>query len=177
MRFLGPRSLSSLLKTALDVVYYGLFVLTVLIFLAVLCLLSVPTLASDVVKRIHVDDLAIVTMGVGEQALILAAFGFSLAGYVAVMRWTRQIFRTLADGDVFHPDNTRRLRLIGFGLGGVEIFGYGARAFASQALGLPLEASYGLRAVTTWFSVLVVFVLAEVFKEGARLRAEADLTI
>jgi hypothetical protein len=31
--------------------------------------------------------------------------------------------------------------------------------------------------VTTWFSVLVVFVLAEVFKEGARLRQEADLTI
>ena len=30
---------------------------------------------------------------------------------------------------------------------------------------------------TAWFSVLVVFVLAEVFREGARLRREAELTI
>jgi hypothetical protein len=31
--------------------------------------------------------------------------------------------------------------------------------------------------LTSWFSVLVVFVLAEVFREGARLRREAELTI
>ena len=30
---------------------------------------------------------------------------------------------------------------------------------------------------TAWFAVLVVFVLAEVFREGARLRREAELTI
>ncbi len=30
---------------------------------------------------------------------------------------------------------------------------------------------------TAWFAVLVVFVLAEVFREGARLRSEAELTI
>ena len=39
---------------------------------------------------------------------------------------------------------------------------------ANQAGGLNL---------TTWFAVLVVFVLAEVFREGARLRREAELTI
>ena len=31
--------------------------------------------------------------------------------------------------------------------------------------------------VTAWFAVLIVFVLAEVFREGARLRREAELTI
>jgi hypothetical protein len=31
--------------------------------------------------------------------------------------------------------------------------------------------------LTPWFSVVVVFVLAEVFREGARLRREAELTI
>ncbi len=30
---------------------------------------------------------------------------------------------------------------------------------------------------TAWFSVLVVFVLAEVFREGARLAAKPELTI
>jgi hypothetical protein len=31
--------------------------------------------------------------------------------------------------------------------------------------------------LTTWFAVLVIIVLAEVFREGARLRGEAELTI
>jgi len=31
--------------------------------------------------------------------------------------------------------------------------------------------------LTAWFAVLVVFVLAEVFREGARLRRDAQLTI
>ncbi len=31
--------------------------------------------------------------------------------------------------------------------------------------------------LTTWFAVLVILVLAEVFREGARLRREAELTI
>jgi hypothetical protein len=31
--------------------------------------------------------------------------------------------------------------------------------------------------LTTWFAVLVIFVLAEVFREGARLRGDAELTI
>ena len=31
--------------------------------------------------------------------------------------------------------------------------------------------------LTAWFAILVVFVLAEVFREGARLRQDAELTI
>ena len=31
--------------------------------------------------------------------------------------------------------------------------------------------------LTTWFAVLVIIVLAEVFREGARLRRDAELTI
>lgn len=173
MRFLGPRSISSLLKTALDVVYYGLFSLVFLVVVAAVCLLSVPNLAAEVVQRLNVSP----DLGAGSQAVMLLAFGVSLSGYLLIMHWTRQVFHTLAEGDVFHPDNTRRLRWIGFGLGALEIFGYIARAFAEGVYHLHFEPVYGLRAVTTWFSVMVVFVLAEVFKEGARLRREADLTI
>ena len=48
-----------------------------------------------------------------------------------------------------------------------------ARRAAGRARGAPAG---GLN-LTTWFAVLVVFVLAEVFREGARLRREAELTI
>ena len=173
MRFLGPRSISSLLKTALDVVYYGLFTLVAGVFIAAVCLLSVPNLAQEVVRRLNIAG----SVGAGEQALILVAFGLSLCGYLLITHWTRYVFQTLAEGDAFHPDNTKRLRWIGFGLAGLEIFGYLTRFVAEGVFHLRFEPIYGLRAVTAWFSVLVVFVLAEVFKEGARLRQEADLTI
>jgi len=173
MRFLGPRSIASLLKTALDVVYYGLYTLIFGAAAAVICVLSVPNLASEVVRRLNIGA----ELSAGSQAVMLIAFGISLGGYLLVMRWTRAIFRTLADGDVFHADNTLRLRSIGIALAALEVFGYVARAVASGIFHLQFEPIYGLRAVTMWFLVLVVFVLAEVFKEGARLRREADLTI
>ncbi|MGZ3299146.1 MAG: DUF2975 domain-containing protein, partial [Asticcacaulis sp.] len=149
MRFLGPRSISSLLKTALDVVYFGLFTLVIGVFLAAICLVSIPSLASEVVRRLNIA----ITLGAGSQALIFLAFGVSLSGYLVITHWTRQVFHTLAEGNVFHPENTRRLRWIGFGLAGLEIFGYLARFFAESVLHLHFAPVYGLRAVTAWFSV------------------------
>jgi hypothetical protein len=177
MRFLGPRSLSSLLKTALTVVYFGLMLFSALIFIALLFLLSLPARTSEIIRQTPLVIPGSDGLGQWPLAFFLLAFGLTFIGYLMITRWTRQVFSTLADGDVFHPDNTRRLRLIGFGLGLVEVFGYGARLTAEHVLGVRMEPAYGLRAVSTWFSVLVVFVLAEVFKEGARLRAETDLTI
>lgn len=173
MRFLGPRSISSLLKTALDVVYYGLYVVVAVTVLAALGLLVVPNLAIEVARPLNV----VTHLSAASQALILLAFGVSLSGYVLIMHWTRQMLATLAEGNVFHPDNTSRLRWIGTGLAALEIFGYAARFVAESLFHVSFEPFYGLRAVTTWFAVLVVFVLAEVFKEGARLRKEADFTI
>lgn len=173
MRLLGPRSISSLLKTAIDVVYYGLYSLIFVVVVAAVCLLSVPNLASESVRRFHIAG----DLSAGSLTVMFVAFGLSLAGYLVIMHWTRKIFQTLAAGDVFHPDNTIRLRWIGFGLGAMEIFSYVVRAGASGIFHVHFEPIYGLRAVTTWFAVLVVFVLAEVFKEGARLRQEVDHTI
>lgn len=177
MRLLGPRSISSLLKTAIDVVYFGIITLVIVVLLAIVALLSVPNLAAQVVNELHLGASLDHIPGAGSQALMLLAFGLSLGGYLLIMRLTRQVFQTLADGNVFHPENTRRLRFIGIGLAGIEIFSYGARLLAQGLFSINFEPVYGLRAVTTWFSVLVVFVLAEVFREGARLQREADLTI
>jgi len=177
MRFLGPRSISSLLKTALDVVYYGLFSVVISLAIIILALISVPTLAKNVL--LHIATLAPLaqSLHIVTVALILLAYGISLSGYLVVMALTRQVFLTLAEGNVFHSDNTRRLRLMGFCLGGVEIFGYATRLFTEKVMHVPLGTGYGLRTVSAWFSILVVFVLAEVFREGAKLRKEADLTI
>ncbi|WP_140984240.1 DUF2975 domain-containing protein [Asticcacaulis tiandongensis] len=171
MRFLGPGSISSILKIALDAVYYAVFALLAALCVAILTLLSVPALAEQVTARVQVD------MDASDQVLLLLIFGLALNGYLVIVLWMRQVFRTLAEGDVFHPANVWRLRLIGIALGVLEIYSYLSRTLVEALLNMPVEPVYGMRAVTAWVSVLVVFVLAEVFKEGARLRAEANLTI
>ena len=78
-------------------------------------------------------------------------------------------------GDPFHPDNVGRLRLIGLILAALELGRYAVWGISAWLPGVrEVRPSFSL---TAWFSVLVVFVLAEVFREGARLRREAELTI
>ena len=79
-------------------------------------------------------------------------------------------------GDPFHPDNVRRLRVVGGILAALEIGRY-AFAALTRVLMRDEQVVDGSFTLTAWFSVLVVFVLAEVFREGARLRREAELTI
>jgi hypothetical protein len=61
-------------------------------------------------------------------------------------------------------------------LAALELGRYAFWAFSVWLLPLVAKDQPSL-SLTAWFSVLVVFVLAEVFREGARLRREAELTI
>jgi len=175
MRALGPGSVSSFLKIILDVVFAALWIgvaILALITLAALLLSFNPDLLAKVRLDGEVAEVAergpLLTAG-------LAAVAAYLGGILVIVGSLRRIFMTLTAGDPFHPDNVARLRLIGLMLAGLEL---GRYAFWAASSLLPAvnsdEPSMNL---TAWFSVLVVFVLAEVFREGARLRREAELTI
>ena len=179
MRFLGPRSLSSLIKTALDVLYSGLLIVLIIDIVGLIGVISMPNLAMEAAQQSqlgpNVGSARALTPR--DMAMVMGAFAVSLGGYVLILRWMRQIFVTMAEGAIFHAANVWRLRFIGFGLAGLELFGDGVRLMINHVSGLEVEAGYGMRAVTTWFSVMVVFVLAEVFREGARLSRESELTV
>jgi hypothetical protein len=85
---------------------------------------------------------------------------------------------TVAAGDPFLSVNADRLRTVAWCLLGIQLcdIGFGiAGAIMDTAAGERISAwSPGL---TGWIAVLLVFVLARVFREGARLREEAELTI
>src|SRR4029453_15610831 len=100
----------------------------------------------------------------------------SIGGGRVIVDALRRIFMTLTAGDPFHPDNVRRLRLIG---GMLAALGLGRSVGGGVGPLVPVNkgAQAGGFNPPAWFSVLVVFVLAEVFREGARLRREAELTI
>ena len=174
MRAFGPGSVSSFLKIILDVVFFalwaGLIVLGLITVVALLVSFN-PDLLSGVNIRTErgLPDAAVMSGG-------LLAFVLSLAGVLVIVHSLRQIFATLTAGDPFHPDNIRRLRLIGVMLAALEFGRYVVWAIGAWIMpGVSREQPHFN--LTAWFSVLVVFVLAEVFREGARLRREAELTI
>lgn len=174
MRALGPGSVSSFLKIILDVVYAALWVGVVaasLMVVAALLFTFNPGLLDDV--SLSSGQLAsrwpAVTGG-------LAAASLYMGGVLVIVGCLRRIFVTLTAGDPFHPDNVRRLRLIGVILAALELGRYAVWAIGAWLLPGVNKVEPNM-SLTAWFSVLVVFVLAEVFREGARLRREAELTI
>ena len=175
MRALGPGSVSSLLKIILDVVFVALWIgaaVVGLLLLGGLLLSFNPDLIASM--ALSVNGIALVK----QWPLVMAALiggTLYLSGILIIVARLRQIFATLMAGDPFHPDNISRLRIIGLALGSLELVRYAVR-LASDILDLGIKKDGGF-SLTAWFSVLVVFVLAEVFREGARLRQEAELTI
>lgn len=177
LRTLGPRSVSTLLKIALDVAYVLLTIITGLMLILFVVGAFIPLQDLNVTIT---DDSGGKAMPL-TRTLIVFALG-SLTAYfgsfLLILGHLRKIFRTLTIGDPFQPANVRRLRQIGLILavvtGGVWLVqGMVATRFAPGVMD-PQGIS---ELLTPIFSVLVVFVLAEVFREGARLRRESELTI
>jgi len=177
MRAMGPGSVSSLLKIALDVVFVALWaVIGVLLMVAVAALLfpigqnlTFTREIDGAVREIHLTKPVLA----GALAVAAAYCGIVLF----VVRELRSVFTTLIVGDPFHPDNVRRLRLIGVGLAAMEAANILIPVLADLVIPGRVERDGDGSNFTTWLSVLVVFVLAEIFREGARLRREAELTI
>lgn len=182
MRAMGPGSVSSFLKVILDVVFAALWIgiaIIAVITLAALLLSFNPDIIANFRARAEGGsggDLGRLLDNGPSIVSVLSAAALYFGGILVIVGSLRRIFTTLTAGDPFHPDNVARLRLIGLMLAALEL---GRYAFWAASVWLlpgvdKVEPSLSL---TAWFSVLVVFVLAEVFREGARLRREAELTI
>jgi hypothetical protein len=171
MRALGPGSVSSFLKIILDVVYATLWIVLGLAVVGMFASLLFSFNPDLLPRNLAEADARQWTL----RAEVLFASALVIAGVQVIVDALRRIFMTLTAGDPFHPQNVRRLRLIGFMLALLEIGNY---VFWGLTPLMPaVRRVSGSFNVTAWFSVLVVFVLAEVFREGARLRREAELTI
>jgi hypothetical protein len=187
MRALGPGSVSSFLKIILDVVFALLWIGVAglcLVTLAAMLLSVNPAMLGKV--AISTDGSTPVSGNALQRQLVengptlasgLGAAVLYLAGVLLIVGSLRRIFATLTAGDPFHPHNVSRLRLIGLTLAGLELGRYAVRAVSAWLMPGVVRGVDPSLSITAWFSVLVVFVLAEVFREGARLRREAELTI
>jgi hypothetical protein len=100
-----------------------------------------------------------------------------IAGHLLFTRLLA-IIGSVAEGEPFAAANGERLQVAAWSLLVIQLcdllFGYGA-TMADLAVGERLSG--WSPSIAGWLSVLLIFVLARVFREGARLRAEAELTI
>ena len=88
------------------------------------------------------------------------------------------IVETVSAGDPFVVANAARLRTIAWAMLALELihFAVGAVAAAVSSAGVSLNIDWGF-SLTRLLAVLMLFVLARVFEQGARMREDLEGTI
>lgn len=88
------------------------------------------------------------------------------------------IVETVSVGNPFVVANAARLQGIAWALLGLELmhFAVGAIAASVSTAAAPLNIGWGF-SLTRWLAVLMLFVLARVFEQGARMREELEGTV
>jgi hypothetical protein len=182
MRALGPGSVASLLKIALDCAYGVLWLAVAGVVIAMIgSILLMPFIQSASHGVITLDghqrDIGLYLRRWPAFEALLFSAGLYIGALIVIINRLRRVFETLTQGDPFRPENVGRLRVVGLSLFALEVIGYFVRMAAiwlAPESGDHFTLSISL---SGWFAILAVFVLAEVFREGARLRSDAELTI
>src|SRR2546428_4252933 len=88
------------------------------------------------------------------------------------------IVETVSVGNPFVVANAVRLKTIAWAILGLELmhFAVGIVADLVSTTAAPLNISWGF-SLTRWLTVLMLFVLARVFEQGARMREDLEGTV
>src|SRR5271167_4840105 len=113
MRALGPGSVSSFLKVILDVLYYVLWVFAIIGTIAIVAVLLISFNPQVLPGHIYADIPIMGQASGPAAAALLTGAELYLIGVAVIVQRLRRVFATMTAGDPFHPDNVRRLRVIG----------------------------------------------------------------
>jgi hypothetical protein len=114
----------------------------------------------------------------GRFVVVLVGLVIFATGIAYVCSILRRILVTLAKGDPFVPENAARMTKIAIAIGAIEVI----RNCTIFIINATLDLGGGYRGVMSfnlaaWGAVIVLLILAQVFKEGSRLREEEQMTI
>jgi hypothetical protein len=149
-----------------------LIVINLLAGAAILSLLLASIVDRDLIMRaLGVESMA------GSEHLKLGMQTIAALGVCAVLlahvvlKRLKAIVETVSDGDPFVLINAERLKTIAWSVLALEILhlAIGAIAAAVSTEAQPLDIDWEFSA-TRWVAVLLCFVLARVFEQGARMR-------
>jgi hypothetical protein len=145
----------------------------------ILVMLAASFLAEDWTWRALGVDGAAVNEGTvaGMRAIMVIGILAVPVAYVVFSRLL-SIVESVGVGEPFTIGNAGRLRIIAFALLGIELLHIVVVAIASalSANGVPLRIGSHFD-VTGWLAVLLLFVLAQVFREGSRMREDLEGTV
>lgn len=176
VRTLGPRSISSFLKIFLDIVFVLLAV--GLIALGVIALLSAIGMAnSEFLAEWKYPTGRTVLAKTPARAASLLIFCLFTLGLLGIVGQLRRIFITLIAGSPFVAQNAKRLRIIGLILAALEASRFGVYFLLVYGMNAPSRFWRPDINFTALFAIGALFVLAEVFDEGVRMKKDLELTI
>lgn len=172
MKAIGKGSLASILAAGLHVVRIVIFICFFVLSIAAIAMPLAPILVRIVQNTMDLNINGNVDVDAGDYVELLHHF-VTFGVLLYIVNRLLEILRTLRFGSPFVKENADRFRRVGFAL----LIGEGAKLFF-VILGKIFNAdvSYGTE-LMTWVGIICVFVLAEVFREGAKMKEEQDLTV
>lgn len=172
MKALGKGSLASILAAGLHVVRIVIFIAFAGLAIAAVMLPLAPALV-DLASRVENLNIEGDVSVEGGDYMRLVYYFVTVGVMLYIVNRLLEILRTLRFGTPFVKENAVRFRRVGYAL----LLGEAAKfAFGFVALVADAEIDIKIELIA-WIGIAAVFVLAEVFHEGARMKEEQDLTV
>lgn len=196
MKALGKGSVASLVRTCLAIAWWFLWFAAACLLLgaigyAVVMLTNPGLLANHhghitfggdggASLSVNFDDPQGWTWPLVVPALLIGAV--AIAGSLMIVWRLRKLFDSFSSGEPFRRENANHLRAIWIIMMVIELSRYVLLGVTGALLtmygGPSVNANYSFHIdFSTWGSILILIVLAEVFREGARMKEEQELTI
>lgn len=112
----------------------------------------------------------------GIRALLLLGVVAAVPAHVIFSRLIA-VLRTVLAGETFASPNARRVRAIGWALLAIQLLDIPLFVILPRFAGMGVGLDGSSFSIGGWLSVLVAFVLARVFAEGAALREDLEGTV
>jgi hypothetical protein len=204
MKALGKGSIASIVRIGLQIAWIVLWILAALLvvgaiaYAGLLVLIANGAIDPSVLQggdgHVRIGEAGSGTFNVeydrsggGTWPVVVPSLligGVAVAGSLIIVWRLRRLFDSFTSGEPFQRENATHLRVIWITMAAIEIARYLLTASTAGLLILFGESEgVVLRDVdfridfSTWGSILILIVLAEVFREGARLKEEQELTI
>ncbi|MES1157235.1 MAG: DUF2975 domain-containing protein [Alphaproteobacteria bacterium] len=187
MKALGKGSVASIVRVGLLIAWIVLWIAATALLIGALVSAGFFILLGVHAIKFDIDNASVF------QYWPLVGFGFVIGAIVIggslIIVWRlRRLFANFVSGDPFHKSNADHLRAIWITLLVMEISRYALMIVIGAWLltaHLPEDDDHHVSFhgadhgpdLSTWFVILILIVLAEVFREGARMREEQELTI
>jgi Protein of unknown function (DUF2975) len=175
MKLVGKYSAASALRWLLGFMNVFVMLAAVAAGGALLFSLVSPDFAAGLIDGLKdAPNDTTTVLGLPERLTILGMFlacGFTWW----IINRLRRILLSVNQGDAFELANVKRLQAVGFGLLGIQLTALMLVFVAPQAIGQSaIDYDFDLG---SWLGILVVFILAEVFRQGSAMRDEQLTTV